>query len=71
MNDEKKADKKIIYYIISGAALGAIAGYIVNKVGIKNIIDAMKAKEIIPEKIADTISEFTSEEHEEQFEDEE
>lgn len=69
MNDEKKAGKKIIYYILGGAALGALAGYIVKKVGMKNILEAMKAKEIIPEKIADTISEFTAK-NDDEFEEE-
>ncbi len=60
MSNIKTADKKVVYYVLGGAALGAIAGYIVNKVGAKTIFDALKAKKIIPENIAETISEFAS-----------
>jgi hypothetical protein len=69
MSDGKKVDKKVVYYVVGGAILGAIAGYIVNRVGMKNIMEAMKAKNIIPENIADTISDFADRSMEE-FEDE-
>ena len=36
MAKSKKVDKTIAYYVLGGAALGAIAGYIVKKVGVKN-----------------------------------
>ena len=60
MEKNKKVDKTIAYYVLGGAALGAVAGYIVNKVGIKNIMTVLKAKKIIPENILNTISEFTN-----------
>lgn len=56
---KKKVDKTIIYYVLGGAALGAIAGYVAKKVGVKNILDALKAKKIIPENILNIISDFT------------
>ncbi|MCM8787918.1 MAG: hypothetical protein NC935_07720 [Candidatus Omnitrophica bacterium] len=71
MSPEKKTDKNIVYFIVGGAILGAIAGYIVKKVGIKNILNALKAKKIISESIADTISEFASQNEDENLEEEE
>jgi len=59
MSSDKKVDKTIIYYVIGGAAIGAIAGYIIKKVGMKNVLNLLKAKNIVPENIIDTISEFT------------
>ncbi len=59
MSNDKKVDKTIIYYVIGGAAIGAIAGYIIKKVGMKNVLNLLKAKNIVPENIIDTISEFT------------
>ena len=59
MSNDKKVDKTIVYYILGGAALGAIAGYIVKKVGMKNIVNVLKAKKIFHEGFMDTISEFT------------
>ena len=60
MEKSKKVDKTIVYYVLGGAALGAVAGYIVKKVGVKNIMNVLKAKKIIPENILNTISEFTN-----------
>lgn len=60
MAKNKKVDKTIVYYVLGGAALGAIAGYIVKIVGVKNIVNVLKAKKIIPENILNTISEFTN-----------
>ena len=60
MKKSKKVDKNLIYYVLSGAAIGAVAGYILKKVGVKNIITVLKAKKIIPEKILNTISELTN-----------
>jgi hypothetical protein len=60
LEKSKKVDKTIAYYVLGGAALGAIAGYIVKKVGVKNIMTVLKAKKIIPENILKTISEFTN-----------
>jgi hypothetical protein len=71
MSANKKTDKTIVYFVVGGAILGAIAGYIVNKVGVKNIINVLKAKKIISENVADTISEFTTKDIDEDFEEEE
>ncbi len=60
MAEDKKIDKKDISFIIGGAILGAIAGYIVKRVGIKNIMNMLKQKEIIPPSISNLINEFTS-----------
>jgi hypothetical protein len=60
MDSEKKIDKKIVYYVLGGAAVGAVAGYIVNKVGFKNVVNVLKTKKIIPENLMETISEFTN-----------
>ncbi len=60
MEKNKKVDKAIIYYVLGGAALGAVAGYVVKKVGVKNILTVLKAKKIIPENILNTISEFAN-----------
>ncbi|MBA7509428.1 hypothetical protein ES705_01378 [subsurface metagenome] len=60
MAEDKKIDKKDISFIIGGAILGAIAGYIIKRVGIKNIMNMLKQKEIIPPSISNLINEFTS-----------
>ena len=60
MNEEKKFDKKGVGFVVGGAVLGAIAGYLVKKIGIKNIITMLKAKNVISPKIASIINEFTS-----------
>lgn len=60
MNDEKKFDKTVINFVIGGAVFGAIAGYVVKKIGVKNILNLLKSKKIISSSIADTITEFTS-----------
>ena len=60
MTEDKKIDKKDISFIIGGAVLGAIARYIANRVGIKNIMNMLKQKEIIPPSISNLINEFTS-----------
>ena len=60
MDEEKKFDKKGVGFIVGGAVLGAIAGYLVKKIGIKNIITMLKAKNIISPNIANLINEFTS-----------
>ena len=59
MESEKKVDKKVVYYVVGGAAIGAVAGYIINKVGFKNVMNVLKTKKIIPENLMETISEFT------------
>ncbi len=60
MGEENKFEKKDLGYIIGGAVLGAIGGYIVKRVGIKNITDMLKQKEIIPPSISNIIKEFLS-----------
>ncbi|MBM3713492.1 MAG: hypothetical protein FJW56_08680 [Actinobacteria bacterium] len=71
MVSDKKGDKTIVYFVVGGAVVGAIAGYIVKKVGVKNIINVLKAKKILSESVADTISEFTSKDIDEDLEDSE
>jgi hypothetical protein len=60
MNKEKDFDKSYIGYLIGGALLGAIAGYVVKKVGPKNIMNMIKQKDIIPPSISNLINEFSS-----------
>ena len=60
MNKDKNFNKNYIGYIIGGAVLGAIAGYIVKKVGPKNIMNMVKQKDIIPPSISNIINEFSS-----------
>ena len=60
MGEKNKFETKDLGYIIGGAVLGAIAGYIVKRVGIKNITDLLKQKEIIPPSITNIIKEFSS-----------
>ena len=60
MDSNKKIDKTIVYYVLGGAAVGAVAGYIVKKVGFKNVLNVLKTKKIIPESLMETISEFTN-----------
>jgi hypothetical protein len=60
MDSEKKIDKTIVYYVLGGAAVGAVAGYIVKKVGFKNVLNVLKTKKIIPESLMETISDFTN-----------
>jgi hypothetical protein len=60
LDKSKKVDKTTVYFVLGGAALGAVAGYMVKKVGVKNIMTVLKAKKIFPENILKTISEFTN-----------
>ena len=60
MSEDKSFDRKYIGYIVGGAILGAIAGYVVKKVGPKNIMNMIKQKEIIPPSISNIINEFSS-----------
>ncbi len=60
MNNNKDFDKNYIGFIVGGAVLGAIAGYIVKKVGPKNIMNMVKQKDIIPPSISNIIKEFSS-----------
>jgi hypothetical protein len=60
MNAEKKFDRTVTYFVLGGAAIGAIAGYIIKKIGPKNIMGILKQKEIIPPSVSNLINEFTS-----------
>ena len=60
MNEKKDLDKSYIGFVIGGAVLGAIAGYVVKKVGPKNIMNMVKQKDIIPPSITNLINEFSS-----------
>ena len=53
-------DSKAVGFIIGGAVLGAIAGYIINKLGYKNILNTLKANKVISPTISNLINEFTS-----------
>ena len=66
MNEKNKLDKKDLSYIIGGAVVGAIAGYIISRVGIKNLMSILKKKEIIPSSISSLLKEFTSDEESEE-----
>ena len=60
MDDKKDFDKSYLGFVIGGAILGAVAGYVVKKVGPKNIMNMIKQKDIIPPSITNLISEFSS-----------
>ena len=60
MEDDNNFNKNYIGFIVGGAILGAIAGYIVKKVGPKNIMNMVKQKDIIPPSISNIIKEFSS-----------
>jgi hypothetical protein len=60
MSDNKDFNKSYLGFIIGGAILGAVAGYVVKKVGPKNIMNMVKQKDIIPPSITNLISEFSS-----------
>ncbi len=63
MNTEKireELDSKAVGFIIGGAIIGAIAGYIINKIGYKNILNTLKANKVISPTISSLINEFTT-----------
>ena len=60
MDNDKNFNKNYVGFIVGGAILGAIAGYIVKKVGPKNIMNMVKQKDIIPPSISNIIKEFSS-----------
>ena len=66
MDEKNKLDKKDLSYIIGGAIIGAIAGYIISRVGIKNLMSMLKKKEIIPSSISSLLKEFTSDKESEE-----
>ncbi len=51
-------EKKDIGFILGGAVIGAAIGYIISKIGIKKILDALRDNNIIPENIANVIDDF-------------
>jgi ribose/xylose/arabinose/galactoside ABC-type transport system permease subunit len=57
---KEEFNSKAIGFIIGGAVIGAIAGYIVNKIGYQNILSTLKANKIISPTISNLINEFTS-----------
>ena len=66
MDKKNKLDKKDLSYILGGAIIGAIAGYIISRVGIKNLMSILKKKEIIPSSISSLLKKFTSDEESEE-----
>ena len=60
MSDDRKFGNKEVGFIVGGAIIGAIAGYLVKRIGINNIINVLKAKNLISPNIVNTIHEFTS-----------
>jgi len=60
MSEDRKFGNKEVGFIVGGAVIGAIAGYLVKRIGINNIINVLKAKNLISPNIVNTIREFTS-----------
>jgi len=60
MKKKNDFDSSYIGFIVGGAILGAIAGYVVKKVGPSNIMDMVKRKDIIPPTVRDIMDEFTA-----------
>jgi len=54
----KKVDPKIVAYVAGGAVLGGLAGYLINKVGFKNIAKMLKEKNIISPEIGGFVENF-------------
>ncbi len=54
----KRVDPKIVAYITGGAVIGGIAGYIINRVGFKNVAKILKDKNIISPNISNLIKDF-------------
>jgi hypothetical protein len=59
-NKEKcrKVDPKIVAYVAGGAVVGGVIGYIVNKVGLKNIAKMLKDKNILSPEIGNFVENF-------------
>ena len=53
-------DSKTVGFILGGAVLGAIAGYIINKIGCQNILKTLKDNKVISPTISNLINEFAS-----------
>lgn len=60
MNREKNFDRSYIGFLIGGGILGIVAGYVVKKVGPKNIMNMVKQKNIIPPSITNIINEISA-----------
>jgi hypothetical protein len=60
MNDKKEWPKSTMLFVLGGATVGALAGYLINRIGVKNIATLLKAKDIIPSNVADMIKEFAT-----------
>jgi len=54
----KKVDPKVVAYIAGGAVIGGLAGYIINRVGFKNIAKMLKDKNIISPEIGGFVEDF-------------
>ena len=54
----KKIDPKIVAYIAGGAVVGGAIGYIINKVGLKNIVRMLKDKNILSPEVGDFVENF-------------
>ncbi|MEI7615384.1 MAG: hypothetical protein WCJ54_01625 [Actinomycetota bacterium] len=54
----KKVDPKIVAYIAGGAVIGGVIGYIVNKVGLKNIARMLKDKNILSPEVSNFVENF-------------
>ena len=60
MEEEKNVDKTGLWFILGGAAIGAIAGYLIKRIGLKNITTLLQSKDIIPPKAAEAIKNFAT-----------
>lgn len=54
----KKVDPKVVAYIAGGAVLGGLAGYLVNRIGFKNIAKMLKDKNILSSEIGSFVEDF-------------
>jgi len=54
----KKVDPKIVAYVAGGAVVGGVIGYIINRVGFKNIAKMLKDKNIISPNIGNFLEDF-------------
>ncbi len=51
-------EKSYIGFIIGGAIIGALAGYLVRRIGVPKIMDTLKEHDVIPERVVSIIDEF-------------
>ncbi|MHB1346903.1 MAG: hypothetical protein ACYCXK_05355 [Candidatus Humimicrobiaceae bacterium] len=54
----RKVDPKVVAYIAGGAVLGGLAGYLVNRIGFKNIAKMLKDKNILSSEIGSFVEDF-------------